>query len=270
MPKKPITKLPYDVSWILQRFRAILLGREYRSNLRWAKDLAPKTQPQPELPLGPSSKIRFNYYCNRDPRGEVERPQVLYNAEIYRQQTLGRSASCSPLEAGEEIGGTKSEEEKETKKGEEKAEKDNSKMVGGKEEQVKDKMEGDRKDIGAIKVAVQKEGQTDEKETKKTAGEGDNKMRKKEQKEVRVMSEKEDTSKTPGEQKEKDQSEKATLGEDKETGKKEDKQWLEMSWKDREAEEETGAVKRVPGKVWHWDTVDGEPDKRCCRKKQDG
>ncbi|XP_054285383.1 uncharacterized protein LOC129001960 [Macrosteles quadrilineatus] len=178
MSKKPI-KLPYDIPWILQRCRAFLLGREHRSALRWAKDLAPKTQPQPDLPLGPSSKIRFNYYCDRDPRGEVMRPRVLYEAEVRKRMLseCKRAEAAGFMLEGVTVG--LEEAERKTEEGKEK----NEKVKGF--DETKDEgipTENRERNLGRVK------------------------------------------------------------------------------------EKDRNAVRRVPGKVWHWDTLDGDPTKKCCGK----
>merc|ERR1711874_419313 len=66
-----------EISPVLQKVRAILLGRTHMNNHRFEALLANRTQPDPEVPGGPAHKIESNFYHKRDARREVHPPLVL-------------------------------------------------------------------------------------------------------------------------------------------------------------------------------------------------
>ncbi|KAG8298324.1 NADH dehydrogenase [ubiquinone] 1 alpha subcomplex subunit 7 [Homalodisca vitripennis] len=80
--------LPRDVSWILRKFRNFLLGRQHNSPLRFVQDISKRSQPPPDLPLGPCSKLNSNYYFDRDVRGEITHPTELFGPETERLKLL--------------------------------------------------------------------------------------------------------------------------------------------------------------------------------------
>lgn len=80
--------LPRDVPKILQFLRQILLGRQHNSPLRFTEDISKRTQPLPNLPLGPSSKVNDNYFSDRDTRGYVCHPTEVYGPEVDKQKLL--------------------------------------------------------------------------------------------------------------------------------------------------------------------------------------
>ncbi|XP_037940737.1 NADH dehydrogenase [ubiquinone] 1 alpha subcomplex subunit 7-like [Teleopsis dalmanni] len=78
-----------DISQLLQRVRAFLLGREHTIALRFEDGLANRTQPPPNVPGGPAHTLAANYYFPRDARREVAPPMDLAH------QTLLQSGATS-------------------------------------------------------------------------------------------------------------------------------------------------------------------------------
>lgn len=77
MPKLPTR----EVSPLVAKFRAFLMGRTHTNNLRFQEALAERPGPQANLPEGPSHKLAFNYYYTRDGRRDVAPPKVLADAQ---------------------------------------------------------------------------------------------------------------------------------------------------------------------------------------------
>uniref|UniRef100_Q8SYB3 NADH dehydrogenase [ubiquinone] 1 alpha subcomplex subunit 7 n=1 Tax=Drosophila melanogaster TaxID=7227 RepID=Q8SYB3_DROME len=89
-----MSALRRDVSPLIQRIRAFLLGREHNLALRFEDGLADRTQPQPEIPDGPSHLLSANYYCQRDGRLEVLPPIDL--VEQQKQLAAEGEAAKAP------------------------------------------------------------------------------------------------------------------------------------------------------------------------------
>lgn len=97
---------PREVPNVIRKLRDFLLGRKHTTSLRNAQDIAKRTQPLPNLPPGPCSKIHDNYYCTRDARGEVDYPRVVAGPQTA---STAKKISCTcddinlRLQAGTEV-----------------------------------------------------------------------------------------------------------------------------------------------------------------------
>ncbi len=74
--------VPRSVTPVIEFLRSICRGKALKANsLRFANQVAARTQPQPELPGGPYSKSTEIYYYTRDARREVKPPIIVCTSE---------------------------------------------------------------------------------------------------------------------------------------------------------------------------------------------
>ncbi|XP_014286030.1 NADH dehydrogenase [ubiquinone] 1 alpha subcomplex subunit 7 [Halyomorpha halys] len=76
---------PRSATPALKVFRDFLLGRIHKTPLRFGDYYAPRTQPPPDLPLGPHSKLADNYYYSHDGRRETSPPVVIANQSTQKR-----------------------------------------------------------------------------------------------------------------------------------------------------------------------------------------
>ncbi|XP_045450333.1 NADH dehydrogenase [ubiquinone] 1 alpha subcomplex subunit 7-like [Melitaea cinxia] len=70
-----------DVSYVLQKLRKFLLGREHTLHGRFPPLVAPRTTPPAEIPRGPDTKYSENYYYKRNAFHSVQPPVIAPIAE---------------------------------------------------------------------------------------------------------------------------------------------------------------------------------------------
>ncbi|XP_076761563.1 NADH dehydrogenase [ubiquinone] 1 alpha subcomplex subunit 7 isoform X2 [Xylocopa sonorina] len=73
-----------SVTPLVKTLREICRGRPIRESLRHADGLAARTQPMPNVPLGPYHKTSKVYYYTRDARRLVQPP-----IELFSQAQIG-------------------------------------------------------------------------------------------------------------------------------------------------------------------------------------
>ncbi|XP_075219780.1 NADH dehydrogenase [ubiquinone] 1 alpha subcomplex subunit 7-like [Lycorma delicatula] len=86
---------PRSVSPIIAKIRDFLLARKSVDHNRFADNLAPRTQPPPNLPDGSAHKLSDNYYYIRDVRREVK-PSLLL-AENTKIKKIGPSSAANKV-----------------------------------------------------------------------------------------------------------------------------------------------------------------------------
>jgi len=83
---------PRDVTPIIAWIRNRLSGRKLASVHRFEGQIAPRTQPLPVLPEGPSHVLSNNWYCNRDGRRKCEPPRTAYYPKALPSGQAGSSS----------------------------------------------------------------------------------------------------------------------------------------------------------------------------------
>lgn len=98
---------PRDVSWILQKFRHLLLGRTWnQSQLRRKANMSSRSPPHPLIPDGPAHRLSDNAYVKRDSRRLVMPPQDIVNVLHGGKQIegkVGKTLMSAAVAAGIEI-----------------------------------------------------------------------------------------------------------------------------------------------------------------------
>lgn len=86
------SNLPRDVHPILQILRSYLLGRKYKTNLRFETDMAPRPGPPPILPESSYLKISTNKYHNRDVRRLAAPPNIIPKDQIKSTEAIAKQS----------------------------------------------------------------------------------------------------------------------------------------------------------------------------------
>ncbi|XP_014204263.1 NADH dehydrogenase [ubiquinone] 1 alpha subcomplex subunit 7 [Copidosoma floridanum] len=78
-----------SVTPIINFLRTLLRGKPLRLNsLRYADEIAARTQPQPMIPAGPYGRVTKIYYFPRDSRRKVEPPiSVVKSQALFERKS---------------------------------------------------------------------------------------------------------------------------------------------------------------------------------------
>ena len=94
-----------EVHPVIRLFRDYLLGRKYKTNLRFADEMSPRPGPQPILPEEAFLTISSNQYHKRDVRRRLAPPLSLSSEQKLLPQTEAPSAQTAPSISGAPVPG---------------------------------------------------------------------------------------------------------------------------------------------------------------------